>query len=248
MRPLAIVTAGGKRLGRALSLRLGALGHDVAVLFHSSGAEAAETCSALKAQGADAEPIACDLAHAEAIPAALAQIQARFGRPASVLVNNASIFEWDDIHTISAESLAQHFKTNLFAPVLLCKEMLGAKPAAPGLIVNILDQKIFNLNADHLSYTLAKYALYGFTLTMAKSLAPDFRVCAIAPGYVLPAAGREANFERLHDATPLKRGPDPEDIAYALEFLVKSPSVTGNVLIVDGGSHLTGAPRDFAFL
>ena len=248
MRPVAIVSAGAKRLGRELSLRLGRLGHDIAVLFHSSGEAASETCAALKGLGAEAVPIACDLADPDAIAAVFTRVKGHFGRPASVLVNNAARFEWDDIRSVSAKSLEQHFKTNLYAPVLLCQGLLSSKPAAPGLIVNILDQKIFNLNGDHLSYTLAKYALHGFTLTMAKSLAPDFRVCGIAPGYVLPLAGSENNFERLHNATPLNRGPEPADIAYALEFLVKSPTVTGTVLVVDGGSHLTGAPRDFAFM
>jgi NAD(P)-dependent dehydrogenase (short-subunit alcohol dehydrogenase family) len=91
--------------------------------------------------------------------------------------------------------------------------------------------------------------LHGFTLSLAKTAAPDCRVCGIAPGYVLPpASGDPANFERLHDTTPLSRGPTPDDIAYALEFLVKSPAVTGQVLLVDGGMHMVAQPRDFAFL
>jgi NAD(P)-dependent dehydrogenase (short-subunit alcohol dehydrogenase family) len=211
MKPLALVTAGEGGLGRALALRLGQLGHDVAVLFHNAEPGAIETCALLKAAGADAAPMSCDLADASAIAGIFARIKARFGRAPSVLVNNALCFEPDDIHTVSGESLARHFEITLFAPVLL-SQALASAPSGTGLIVSVLEQQA---DAGHLSCALANHALHGFTVTMAKRLAPDFRVCGIA------------------SRNP---GPNPDDMAATLEFFVKSPGVTGNVLIVDSGS------------
>lgn len=167
-----------------------------------------------------------------------------------MLVNSASLFEWDDIATVTKEMLAKHAEANLFGPVLLVRQMFEASSdLTRGLIVNMLDQKLFNPNPDHLSYSLSKYALQGFTTLMARRLAPRFRVCGIAPGYTLPnvGGGDEGRFEEKHDDTPLRRGPTPDDIAGACRYLLDAPAVTGQTLIVDGGAYMRPAARDFGF-
>jgi hypothetical protein len=249
MTHLALVTGGARRLGRAIALRLANEGCDVALHYRSSAAEAEQTAQDIRDLGRQADLSAFDLADERAITEAFSAIEATFGRAPDVLVNSASLFEWDDLGTTSTASLKRHFETNLYGPVILTRLMAARGSAATrGLIINLLDQKLFNPNRDHLAYTLSKYALQGFTTLMARELAPRFRVCAIAPGLTLPGPGSAGErFDELHDETPLGRGARAEDIAEAAAFLLRSPAVTGQTLIVDGGSHMVASERDFAF-
>lgn len=248
-RPVALVTGAGKRLGAAMARRLGTMGYRVAVHHRSSPQEAAATAGAIETAGGEALVVRADLTEAAAIDAMLAAIGDRFGAPPRVVVNSASVFEWDDLAGVTEEALLRHYRANLVAPVMVTKRLAAHPPAAgDGVIVNMLDQKLAAPNPDHLSYTLSKYALCGFTEMMARALAPAFRVCGIAPGYTLPAPDApDGHFEREHDRTPLRRGPTPDDIADTLAYIVTCRALTGQVLTVDGGAFMAPAARDFSF-
>ncbi|MDZ4760742.1 MAG: SDR family oxidoreductase [Alphaproteobacteria bacterium] len=249
MTHLALVTGAGKRLGRAIALRYARDGCDIAVHYRSSEAGAFAVVHEIEAMGRRAFAAGFDQSSETAVREGFAAIRVAFGRAPNVLVNSASVFEWDDIATTSEASLDRHFRANLFGPVLLTRLVAeAAGEDTRGLILNLLDQKLFNPNPDHLAYTLSKYALQGFTTLMSRTLAPRFRVCAIAPGLTLPGPGVEGDaFDAIHDRTPLQRGPDPEDIADAAAWLLGSPAVTGQTIIVDGGAFMRPAARDVAF-
>ncbi len=249
MAHLALVTGSAKRIGRAIALRLADAGCDIAVTYNTSVEDAARTVREIEAKGRRAHAIGFDQSDPAAIASCMTAIRSAFGRAPDVLVNSASTFEWDSIATVDADGLDRHMRTNLYGPVLLTRAVAdAATDATRGLILNISDHKLPNPHPDHLSYTLSKFAIEGFTAMMARALAPRFRVCAIAPGHTLPGPGEsEDHFARLHDATPLERGPTPSDIAEAAAFLLASPAITGQTLIVDGGSFLAPQGRDAAF-
>lgn len=246
---LALVTGAGKRLGRAIALRLADAGCDIAVHYNTSADAARETVEAIRARGRNAAAFGFDQSDPQAIATCAADIAASLGRAPDVLVNCASIFEWDSIETVTPDSLERHYRTNLIGPVMLTHAIAAAATdATRGLIINITDHKLANTNPDHLAYTLSKYALDGLTHMMARALAPRFRVCAIAPGHTLPGPGEtQAHFETLHAQTPLARGPTPEDIANAAAYLLDAPAITGQTLVVDGGSFMGQTARDVAF-
>lgn len=249
MSNLALVTGAGRRLGQAIALRLAKEGCDVAVHYNTSSDEADAVVREISELGRRAVAVGFDLTDDAAMDAGLAAIRHAFGKAPDVLVNSASIFEWDNLSTVERRALERHFSANVFAPVMLARKMVEASnEATRGIIINLLDQKLANPNPDHLSYTLSKYALQGFTELMAQSLAPRFRVCAIAPGHTLPSPTETAeHFDAIHDQTPLLRGPTPEDVAEAAAYLFNSKAVTGQTIIVDGGSHMRPNGRDFAF-
>jgi NAD(P)-dependent dehydrogenase (short-subunit alcohol dehydrogenase family) len=247
---LALVTGAAKRLGRVIALRLAAAGCDVAVHHRSSPREAEATVADIRGMGRTAHAIAFDLSDPDALDAGFEAAIRLFGRAPDVLVNSASLFEWDDIAEISPAALQRHAAVNIHAPVLLTRRLFAASSETTrGLVLNLLDQKLWNPNPDHLSYSLTKYALQGFTTMMARRLAPRFRVCAIAPGYTLPdvAAADAGHFLGSRHNTPLERGPTPEDVAEAAAYLLSAGAVTGQTILVDGGSHMRPADRDFAF-
>jgi NAD(P)-dependent dehydrogenase (short-subunit alcohol dehydrogenase family) len=237
MDPL-LITGGAKRLGAAMARGLVAAGYPVILHAHRSTAEAEVLGRELGAR-----VLVGDLADPEVPARLVAQAGALGG-----LINNASRFEFDRPDSVTAEALGAHFGPNLVAPVLLARAFAAQGPAA-GVIINILDQKLTNLNPDFFSYTLTKAALAAATEMMALAFAPNIRVCGIAPGIALPGPGQTpARFEQAWRANPLKRGATPEDIAAAAVFLVGTPSVTGVTITVDGGEHLLHRPRDVAFL
>jgi hypothetical protein len=249
MGHLALVTGGARRLGRAIALRLADSGADVVIHYRSSAADADETAREACERGVRAWAVGFDQSDPLSIKRGLSEIRALCGRAPDVLVNSASVFEWDDLSTLSATGLQRHFETNLFGPLLLTQALVaGATDETRGAIINLLDQKLFAPNPDHLSYTLSKYALAGATEVLARQLAPRFRVGAVAPGYTLPGPGdSNERFDQLHDRNPLRRGPLASDIADAVAFLVASKAMTGQTLIVDGGARFLAAGRDFAF-
>jgi NAD(P)-dependent dehydrogenase (short-subunit alcohol dehydrogenase family) len=248
-RPVVLVTGAAKRLGRAIALELGAHGYDVAVHYRLSGGEADETLSALTQLGAAAAGFQADLADEAACRALVPAVVARLGRIDAV-VNNASLFEYDDAATFTHAAMARHWAANT-APAVLFAQALHAQPPAdaPRCVVNILDQKLWNPNPDYFSYTLSKAALQSATVMLAQALAPAVRVCGVAPGVTLPSdVMSPAHFDAAHKLTPLARSSMPDDIARSVRFLIESPAITGTTLLVDGGQHLMGQPRDVAFL
>jgi hypothetical protein len=242
---VVLVTGGARRLGRAIVLHLAAQGWDLAVHYRGSAAEAAETAAEARRAGARAETFAADLADEAACNALLPAVRAQFGRVDAV-VNNASLFEYDGVADFSTASMERHWRANT-APAILLARALHA--AGGGAVVNLLDQKLWNPNPDHLSYTLSKAALEAATTLLAQALAPRTRVCGVAPGVTLLSGPMSAaEFERAHRLTPLERSSTPEDIARAVAFLLESPAITGTTLLVDGGQHLQAQPRDVYFL
>ncbi len=248
-RPVALVTGAARRVGRAITLDLAAHGFDVAVHYRGSQDEAQATAAEARALGATADCFAADLCDEAATRALVPSVVARLGRLDAV-VNNASDFAYDDPASFSYARLEQQMRANTAPAVLLARALhrLLADDRS-GVVVNLLDQKLWNPNPDYFSHTLSKAALEAATTLLAMALAPRVRVCGLAPGVTLPSGpmtGEE--FERAHRLTPLGRSSTPGDIARSVRFLLESPAITGTTLLVDGGQHLAGQPRDVMFL
>lgn len=240
MTHLALVTGAAKRVGRAIALRLADAGCDIAV-HHNASAEAARDVVALiEAKGRRAHAVAFDQRDDAGIASGLDDIEAALGRSPDVLVNSASIAGIDFFEDTTRESLARHYDVNVAGPLLIAQrfaQMLGA--TRKGLIINITDHKLFNPNPDHFAYTISKHALQAATDLLARKLAPRIRVCAIAPGHLLPGPGEShAHFEDIHADTLLGIGATPADVAEAAAYILASPTLTGQTIIVDAGEHL----------
>lgn len=251
----ALVTGAGKRLGRAMALELADQGHDVAVHYASSEAAAASVVAEIEAKGQKAVALQADLTAEEDMQALLPRASAALGGPLTVLVNNASVFEYDNLQTATRTSWDRHLESNLRAPFVLTQAFAaqapeaeidaGGEPVAQALVVNMLDQRIRKLTPEFMSYTIAKMGLWAFTRTAAQSLAPAIRVNAIGPGPTM-RGGRQSedHFARQRGATVLKRGSNPYDICAALTYLLRAKAVTGQVICVDGGQHLAWQTPD----
>ena len=244
-RPVALVTGSARRLGRTIALELAAHGWDVAVHYRGSADDAAQTVAMAGEHGAAAHALQADLADEAACGELVGLVRAQFGRVDAV-VNNASLFEHDTINDFSVATMERHWRANT-APALILARALHA--AGGGCVVNLLDQKLWNPNPDHLSYTLSKAALESATTLLAMALAPRTRVVGVAPGLTLPSGPMdEAEFERARRMTPLQRSSTPEDVARAVRFVLDSPAMTGTTLLVDGGQHLLAQSRDVLYL
>jgi NAD(P)-dependent dehydrogenase (short-subunit alcohol dehydrogenase family) len=245
-----LVTGAARRLGRTIALELAEHGSAVAVHYRGSEADALATVAAIRATGANAQAFQADLSDEAACKALLPAVVAHFGRLDAV-VNNASTFEYDDAASFSHAAMDKHWRANT-APAVLLAQALHAhasQNSASGCVVNIIDQKLWNPNPDYFSYTLSKAALQAATVMLAQALAPVLRVCGVAPGVTLASGPMsEGEFERAHRLTPLQRSSTPADIAHAVRFLIESPAITGTTLLVDGGQHLAGQPRDVLYL
>jgi pteridine reductase len=247
---LALVTAGLHRLGAAISTRLAEGGWNLALHSRTEGVPDRGLAAALTVQGTRWHQFEADLSSGAAVLKLLDDIKAHFGCLPDLIVNNASRFVWDDASTITADELAQHFAVNLTAPVLLATSLAGQlQPDQTACVVNILDQRIRQPNRDQLSYTLSKQALSGATETLARALAPKVRVNAVAPGLTLPTEDyRPTQMVALGEAMPLRRLPEPEDVADAVLWLAGAQSTTGQTIYVDGGASMKSFERDFVFL
>lgn len=237
----ALVTGAAKRIGRALALDLAAAGYRVAVHYHRSADEAEALAQEIRASGGQAVAIGCDLSKESETQGLIARAAAAIG-PLGLLVNNASVFEYDDLESATRASWDLHLETNLRAPLVLSQGFVENLPAeASGLIVNVIDARVLHPTPRHLSYTLSKAALWSLTQSLAAALAPRVRVNAIGPGPVLPSAGQsEAEFEARCAGLPLKRPAAPAEIAAALRLLIAAKSMTGQMIALDGGDHLAG--------
>jgi NAD(P)-dependent dehydrogenase (short-subunit alcohol dehydrogenase family) len=245
----ALVTGAARRIGRTIALALAQNGWDVVVHYSRSAAEAKATVADIVALGQRAIALQCDLNDEAAVKTLLDQAAAQLG-PVSCVVNNASLFDYDSAADFSTATLDAHMHTNLVAPVLLAQALHRATPeGAQAVVVNLLDQKLFNLNPDYLSYTLSKAALQTATTMLAQALAPKVRVVGVAPGITMVSGEQsEAEFQRAHKVTPLGRSSTPEDIAHAVRFVIEAQAMTGTTLLVDGGQHLIPLQRDVMFV
>jgi NAD(P)-dependent dehydrogenase (short-subunit alcohol dehydrogenase family) len=235
----ALVTGAGQRIGRALALELGALGCAVAVHYHRSDRQAQAVVEELTARGGRAAAVAADLTD-EAQTSTLIRRAADEVGTLGVLVNNASLFERDEALTASRASWDAHLETNLRAPFVLCQEFARQLPdGRPGVIVNLIDQRVWNLTPHFTSYTVSKAGLWTLTQTLALAFAPRIRVNGIGPGPVLPSPRQSAEqFDRQVASVPLKRAPGLDELAGALRFILMTPSLTGQMVALDGGQHL----------
>ncbi len=245
----ALVTGAGKRIGRAIAIALAQAGWDVAVHFRNSRDEAQETADAIRALGRRAALLECDLADETEVRGLLARAIEALG-PIGCVVNNASLFEYDNAADFSPALLAAHMTANVSAPILLAQALHAATPAGgQAVVVNLLDQKLANLNPDYLSYTLSKAALHGATTMLAQALAPTVRVVGVAPGLTMLSGDQsQSGFTSAHQATPLGRSSTPQDVADAVCYLASARAITGTTLLVDGGQHLLPLLRDVMFL
>ena len=244
----ALVTGAGTRIGRALAMALAEDGWFVFIHHRASGEEARRTVADIKAAGGKAKAVRADLASAKQAEALVGKCFAP-GVVLTCLVNSASLFKLDRAPTAGPALFEQHMAVNLRAPMLLSQALARQLPdGETGLIVNMLDQKLFNLNPDFLTYTLSKIGLQGLTTLLAQAFAPRIRVAGIAPGLTLRSGSQtDTRFEEQHAQNPLGVGVTPADLVRALRFIVATPTFTGDTLIVDSGEHLTGRPRDIAF-
>ncbi|MDB5944237.1 MAG: 3-oxoacyl-[acyl-carrier-protein] reductase-like protein [Ramlibacter sp.] len=248
-----LVTGAARRLGRDMALALAAGGWQVAVHYRGSAADALQTvndCRAVAPGAADFEAFQADLADESAVHELLPRVVERLGSVDAV-VNNASMFEHDSVGSFGYESLAAHMRTNAGAPILLAQalhaHLLARK--ATGVVVNLLDQKLWNQNPDFVSYTLSKAALEAATTMLALGLAPQLRVVGVAPGltitsHLLP----QEKFRELHKLSPLGRSSTPQDVVATVKFALENQSITGTTLLVDGGQHLMKFERDFSLM
>jgi NAD(P)-dependent dehydrogenase (short-subunit alcohol dehydrogenase family) len=240
----ALVTGAARRIGRALSLALAQDGYAVALHCHNSRTDADALAAEIAAMGGRAVVLAADLGDETAVVDLAARTAQALG-PLGVLVNNASVFERDEALSVTRESWDAHLETNLRAPFVLAQAFARGLPAnAEGVIVNLVDQRVWNLTPHFVSYTLSKAGLWTLTQTLALALAPHVRVNAIGPGPTLPSPRQsDAQFARQVASVPLQRGPSLDEMAAALRFILAARSMTGQMIALDGGQHLNwGAP------
>lgn len=248
MNGRALVTGAAHRLGRAMALHLAMRGHDVAIHYATSADAAEALAEEARALGVGATTLRADLLVEAETRALIGDAAAALGGPLTVLVNNASIFEYDNIRTMTRESWDRHIESNLRAPIALTQDFAAQAPRAAtdggemratALVVNMLDQRVRKLTPEFMSYTVAKMGLWAFTQTAARALGPDIRVNAIGPGSTLQGASQtEAQFRAQRSGSVLGRGPNPDDVCAALGYFLDAPAVTGQLLCVDGGQHL----------
>ncbi len=245
---VALVTGAAKRIGRSIALALAHEGWDIVVHYRASVEEAQATVKDIQACGRRAVALQCDLADEASVRALLPRAIGMLG-PVCCVVNNASLFSYDCVDDFSSATLDVHMHTNLAAPVLLAHALHAATPeTTQAVVINLLDQKLFNPNPDFLSYTLSKSALHSATTMLAQALAPRVRVVGLAPGITMVSGDQTAEgFAKAHAQTPLGKSSTPDDIAKAVCFLAEAQAVTGTTLIVDGGQHLLSSPRDIMF-
>ncbi len=250
----ALVTGAAVRLGRAMVLELARRGHDVAIHYGRSAAEAEATAEEARAFGVRAATLGADLLDETATQALVPAAAEALGRPLTVLVNNASIFEYDRLETATRTGWDRHLGSNLRAPFVLTQAFAAqsppaaeeeGEPLATGLVVNMVDMRVLKPTPEFMTYSIAKAGLWAFTRTAAQALAPRIRVNAIGPGPTMRGTRQsESHFARQRAGTLLGRGGDAQDVVAALGYLLVARAVTGQLICVDGGQHLQWQTRD----
>lgn len=235
----ALVTGAGRRIGRAVALDLARHGWAVAVHYNTGAAEAERVAAEIRAGGGRAEALSADLRDEAQVEALVPRAAAALG-PLGLLVNNASPFEHDTALSVTRASWDLHMEVNLRAPFVLIQAFARQLPAeARGCVINMLDQRVWNLTPYFVSYTVSKSALWTLTRSLALALAPRIRVNGIGPGPALPSARQtEEQFDRQCRMMPLGHGTSPQEICDAVRFILAAPAMTGQMIALDGGQHL----------
>jgi NAD(P)-dependent dehydrogenase (short-subunit alcohol dehydrogenase family) len=255
-----LVTGAAKRLGREIALEFARQSWDIAIHYGQSASEAQATVAEIQKLGCKAVAFKANLANETEINALFTAVLAEF-RNLQCLVNSASIFEYDRANSdtpLNSQILQDHMQVNLAAPILLSQLMFeyqrsrtkqgSSSDLLTPSVIQLLDQKLINLNPDYLSYTLSKAALLTSVEVLAVDFAPHLRMMGLAPGITLTSGDQtEAGFTEAHQMTPLGRSSTPSDIAKAAVFLASSNAITGTTLYVDGGQHLLPSLRDVMF-
>lgn len=248
--PSVLVTGGGVRLGAALCTTFAEAGWHVLCQYRHSARAAQALCDALVKRGLLATAIEGDLTSDTGRTDLMQRAQALAG-PLQCLVNNASAFEPDTGETFDPSLARNQLEVNLVAPLDLSRLLaagLARQPGAQGSVIHVLDQKVYNLNPDYFSYTVTKLALERAVALQAQALAPQVRVCGVAPGLMFPSGPQtQENFERASRVNLLRRPIDPADVARTCLFLAQTPSITGTTVCVDNGQHLVPLARDVMF-
>jgi len=242
-RGAALVTGGARRIGRALVVAAAEAGFDVAIHVRAVDDEAEAAAADVRARGRKASILTCDLRQEAATVALVGEAETELGA-VTLLVNSASVFEEDAFADMNRASWDAHMETNLRAPLVLAQAFARRLPPGHGgLIVNLLDQRVLRPGPDFFSYSLSKAALWDATRMLAQALGPRIRVNGIGPGPTLPSIHQDqAAFDAEARATLLQRPVTPGEIAAALRYLIDAPSVTGQMIAVDAGQHLSGPP------
>ncbi|MBS0269977.1 MAG: SDR family oxidoreductase [Proteobacteria bacterium] len=238
--PTALITGAARRIGRALALDLARDGWTVAIHYRKSDDEAESLVREIENSGGRAKSFRADLAQSNAPRRLLADV-VRDLAPPTVLINNASEFQPDTIQSLEDDTWDLHLAINLKAPMFLAQAMAASLPSGcEGNIINIIDQRVWNLTPEFFSYTISKAGLWTATRTLAQALAPRIRVNAIGPGPVMRSIHQtDDDFIRESQSTLLERGASPQEIAATVRFILATPSLTGQMIALDGGQHLT---------
>lgn len=247
-----LVTGAAKRLGRVIALGLARHGWQVAVHYRGSAAEAAQTAAECAALSGLSGHFDADFDDEAAVRGLLPRVVAHFGQVDAV-VNSASLFEHDGAADFGYAALERHLRSNTAAPIVLAQllhqHICQRGDEAQGVVVNLLDQKLWNMNPDFVSYTLSKAALEAANTLLAQALAPRLRVVGVAPGLTLTSDYLSPEkFEALHRMSPLGRSSTADDVAATVRFALDNSSITGTSLLVDGGQHLMRFDRDFSMM
>lgn len=242
-----LITGAAKRIGRAIALDFARQGWGVGVHFHRSAKPAQDLVAEIEALGGRAIALKADLADPSTLNALVTTAGMQLGS-LTALINNASLFAPDDMSTLTPETWAAHMDINLRAPLFLSQAFAAQLPeGSEGAIVNMLDQRVWRLTPRFLSYTVAKSGLWTLTQTLAQALAPHIRVNGIGPGPTLSNDRQsEADFQAQTSATLLQKGPTLDEICTAVRFILASPSLTGQMIALDGGQHLAWETPDAA--
>jgi NAD(P)-dependent dehydrogenase (short-subunit alcohol dehydrogenase family) len=245
MTKIALVTGSAKRLGEAIALDLARRGFAIAAHYNASKAQAEAVAAAIRAQGGEVELFPADLGDPAEADALLPAVVKRMGAP-NLLVNNASIFAFDTIESVTRHSWDAHIAVNLAAPLFLSQAFARHLPqGVEGNIVNMIDERVWKLTPNFTSYTVSKAGLWTLTQTLAQALAPRIRVNAIGPGPTLKSIHQsDEDFARQTAALPLERGAGLDEICSALAFFLETPSLTGQMIALDGGQHLAWQTPD----
>ena len=224
---VAIVTGGSKRIGKSIVKKLSFLGWKVIIHYNSNKNDALTLQKEIQKKGGAASIIKANLNSSKATEELISKSEKKFGK-LTLLVNNASIFENDSVHSLTIDTWDIHNNVNTKAPLLLSQSFAKLLPKKePGVIINIIDQRVFSPRPDFISYSSSKNSLFWLTKVLAQALSPKIRVCAIGPGPTLKGARQTDNdFKNQSQSVPLGNGSSPEDISQAIEFILNASSFT----------------------